>query len=369
MHRPAATPRPWHSVAWLAWALAGAASVQLAPSPVSVALIVGIAWVTVEAHAPDGPYRRAFPALVVLGTAFGIIRILMAALTTHNGVHVLFTIPHATVPDVLGGFTVGGSVETDVVLQAAALAFTIVGMMAVFGAVNAIWSHYELLQSMPRAFHELGVVVTVALAFVPATIESLRAVREADRARTGGRPVRRGRILRTILPVLERGMERAVALAESMDSRGFGIRGPARADVEAGWCVLVALVAFAVGFLALVGRGTTAALACGAVGIVALLAGIWRASRAVQRRTYRRRRLQAADWLLIATVALSPLALALLNAAGNDALTWYASPVTWPQFDPVVALALVPLLAPLVRLPADRPAREQLPEIDLAVTA
>ena len=123
------------------------------------------------------------------------------------------------------------------------------------------------------------------------------------------------------------------------------------------------------GFLALVGRGTTAALACGAVGIVALLAGIWRASRAVQRRTYRRRRLQAADWLLIATVALSPLALALLNAAGNDALTWYASPVTWPQFDPVVALALVPLLAPLVRLPADRPAREQLPEIDLAVTA
>ena len=62
-------------------------------------------------------------------------------------------------------------------------------MMAVFGAFNAIVSHYELVQSSPRAFHELGVVTTVALAFVPSTIESVSAVREADRARTGGRSV------------------------------------------------------------------------------------------------------------------------------------------------------------------------------------
>ena len=238
MHRPAATPRPWHSIAWFAWAVAAAAAIQLAPSPVYVALVIGITWVIVEAHAPDGPYRRAFPILLALGAAFGVIRVLMAALTSHNGVNVWFTLPQATMPDLLGGFTVGGSVESDVVLQSAAAAFTILGVMGVFGAANTLWSHFELIQSTPRAFHELGVVVTVALAFIPATIESIRAVRDADRARTGGHAVRRGRILRTILPVLERSMERAVALSESMDSRGFGIRGPARADVEAGWCAL-----------------------------------------------------------------------------------------------------------------------------------
>ncbi len=41
MRSATATTRPWHSVAWLVWALAGAATVQLAPSPVYVALIVG----------------------------------------------------------------------------------------------------------------------------------------------------------------------------------------------------------------------------------------------------------------------------------------------------------------------------------------
>ena len=349
MHRARATPRPWHSVAWLAWALAAASAVQLAPSPVYVALIIGIAWLMVEAHAPDGPYRNAFPILVALGCIFGVLRVFMAALTTHNGLNVLFTLPHATMPDALGGFTVGGTVESDIVLQAAAVAFTVIGVMAVFGAVNTIWSHYELVQSTPRSFYELGVVVTVALAYIPATIESMRAVREADRARTGGHIVRRGRIVRSILPVLERGMERAVSLAESMDSRGFGIRGPARADIEAGWCVLVALVALAVGFLALIGDGPTTALICGAVGVTALVAGVWRSSRGVQRRTYRRRSLQGADWWLILAVALSPLALSVISAEGNATLAWYASPVEWPRFDPIVAIALLPLLAPLAR--------------------
>ncbi len=83
------------------------------------------------------------------------------------------------------------------------------------------------MQSLPRAFHELGLVVAVGVAFVPTTITAIHDVREADQARTGGRPVRRGRLIRQIVPVLENGLERAVTLAESMDSRGFARGGAA----------------------------------------------------------------------------------------------------------------------------------------------
>jgi energy-coupling factor transport system permease protein len=355
MHRRAATPRPWHSLAWLAWAIAAAACVQLAPSPVYVAVVIGISWVVVEAHAPDGPYRRAFPALVALGVVFGLFRIAIAALTTHNGIDVWWTLPHFTMPDILGGFTVGGTVESGIVLQAVASSFTVVGMMAVFGAANALWSHYELVQSTPRAFHELGVVVTVALAFVPATVESVRAVRDADLARTGGRPVRRGRLLRSVVPVLERGLERAVALSESMDARGFGIRGPERSEAEAGWSALVALLALAGAFLAAIGRATTAATVAVVIGIVALAVGVWRGSRGTTRRHYRRRPMATVDWWLVAGVAVAPVALAILSAAGNDTLAWFASPLHWPRFDPLVGLALLPLLAPLLRRPEFAP--------------
>ena len=355
MHRPAATPRPFHSIAWLVWSLAAAACVELAPSPVYVALVIGIAWLVVEAHAADGPYRRAFPALIAVGVAFGLIRVVIAALTTHNGIDVLVTLPHATLPDILGGFTVGGTIESGVILQSLASSFTVVGIMAVFGAANAIWSHYELVQSTPRAFHELGVVITVALAFVPATIESIGAVREADRARTGGHAARRGRVLRTALPVLERGMERAVALSESMDARGFGAGRASAVDVRSGWLSLLAMVALGGTFVALIGRETVIALVCAGAGTALLMAAVVSGSRGVQRQHYRRRRLALPDWLLIGAALVAPFALGAFTAIGNSSLAWYASPLDWPRFDVTVALAFVPLLAPLLLLPQRGP--------------
>jgi energy-coupling factor transport system permease protein len=151
-------------------------------------------------------------------------------------------------------------------------------------------------------------------------------------------------------------MERAVALSESMDARGFGNRGPVRAEVEAGWCALVALLALAGGFVALVGRAPLVAGICAAVGVVALVAGVARASGATRRQHYRRRALTGGDWSMIAVSVLAPVAVGLFAAAGNDTLAWYASPVTWPRFDPLVALAVLPLLAPLARRPRTRTA-------------
>src|SRR5581483_8702922 len=220
--------RPYHAVTWFVWALAGTTAVQLASSPVYVVLVIGIAWLVVGAYGLPGPFARAFPILLTLGVVFAVLRVVLMALTTHGGLDVLFTTPSFTMPDFLGGFTVGGSIELPVVLQAGNEGLVIIGVIAVFGAFNAVASHFELVQALPRAFYEVGLVVIVALAFVPSTIGAVSDVREADRARTGGRVVRRGRLLRQLVPVLESGLERAVTLAESMDSRGFAHGGASR---------------------------------------------------------------------------------------------------------------------------------------------
>jgi energy-coupling factor transport system permease protein len=363
--------RPWHVGAWLAWALAASVAVQVAPSPVYVALVVAVSACVVSVHLLDSPLARAFPTLVVVGVAFALVRTFLTVATTHGGAGpVVFTTPQFTLPRFLGGFDVGGPVDLPILLQSLVEGFVVVGVMAVFGAFNAVVSHYELVQSTPRAFYEVGLVLVVALAFVPSTIGAIHAVRQSDRARTGGRVVRRGRLVRLVVPILETGMERAVALAESMDSRGFARGGPSRRDRVAGWCGFGSLLALGGAFVALVGRARGAAIALGLAGAGALAVAIALAARHTQRARYRPRRMTGADWGLVAVSCAAPAALALLAIAGDSSLTWDASPLRWPAFHAVPAIAIGLLLAPLARRPArpavgapsDEPARELVVE-------
>ena len=343
----AAHPVP--ALVWLLWALAAAASVQLAPNPLYVALVIVISALVVEAHAVDGPLSGAFPVLVVAGVAFAALRLVLTVATTHAGVDVLFRLPQATLPSLLGGFTVGGTVEGPVLARAAAEGWAIVGVLAAFGAFNAVVSHYELVHAAPRAFYEVGLAVTVALAFVPSTIAAVGAVREADRARTGGRVVRRGRVLRQIVPVLETGMERAVALAESMDSRGFGHRVATRHDAIAGWLSLAALLSLGACFVALVARASATAAVLAVVGAGGIVGAVAVASRSTGRVRYRRRRLSAGDWAVAATAWLAPATLIALSVADDRSLAWPGPTLGLPPLNLVAVAALAALAVPVLR--------------------
>ena len=343
--------QPLHALAWLAWALAAAACVELAPSPPYVALVVAVAFLVVSVHGVGTPLARSFPLLLGVGAAFGAVRVLLIVATTHGGRDVLFTTPHVDLPSLLGGFRVGGTVELPVLLQAATESFAVVGVMAAFGAFNAVVSHHELVRSAPRAFYELGLVVTVAVAFVPSTVATIQRVREADLARTGGRKVRRGRLLRVTVPVLESALERAMALAESMDSRGFAHLPPSGADRAVAWWALVALVSLGGAFVALVGRATPVALALAATSVVGVTAAVALASRQSRRARYRPRTMQPADWAVAASSLLAPAGLAALAVAGDTTLAWTASPVRAPGFNPLAALALAALTVPALRVP------------------
>ncbi len=240
----------------------------------------------------------------------------------------------------------GGTVELQVMLQSLAEGFAIVGVMGVFGAFNSVVSHSELVESTPRAFFELGLVIVVGLAFVPSTLAAIHDVREADRARTGGRVVRRGRLLRQVVPVLELGLERAVTLAESMDSRGFARAGASPRDRAAGWWGLASLLLLGGSFVALIGEAGTTAAVLGLAGAVGLGAAILLASSDPRRTRYRPRRMRTADWVVAGISVLAPVAMATVSWVGDSSLVWFASPLAWPTLHLLPALALLPLLAP-----------------------
>jgi energy-coupling factor transporter transmembrane protein EcfT len=334
------------ALVWLLWAVAAAATVQLAPNPFYVALVIAITAVVVEAHAADGPLAGAYPVILTAGVAFALLRVVLTVATTHGGApdEVLVRLPEGTLPRILGGFTVGGTVEGPVLARAAAEGWALVGVLAAFAAFNAVVSHYELVQAAPRAFYEVGLAVTVALAFVPSTVAAVSAVREADRARTGGRVVRRGRLLRQVVPILETGMERATHLAESMDSRGFGHQTATPADAAAGWLGLASLLSFGGCFVALVARAEAIAGVLAAAGLAAVVAAIVVTSRATGRVRYRRRRLRATDWRTVAVVAISPIVIGVLTVADDSTLRWPGAVLGVPGLN-LLAVAAIGALA------------------------
>jgi energy-coupling factor transport system permease protein len=335
-----------HAITWALWALSAALTVQLAPNPVYVVVVIGIAFLAVETHHLEGPTARAFPVLVGIAVVFAALRVVLTALTTHGVGQVLFTLPEATLPKVLGGFTVGGTIEAPVVALAAAEGLAVIGVIAAFAAFNAVASHAELLQVAPRAFHEPGLVVTVALAFVPATLGAIEAARDADLARTGGVVVRRGRLTRLVIPVVETGLEKAVALAESMDARGFARGGATRLDRLAGWLGLAGLLALAGSFVALIGRANPTAIGLSAAGTTLLVGAVVAASAGPRPTRYRPRRLARLDVLVMAVVLVCPVGVSVLAVQGDDSLRWATSPLAFPSVSPVLLVLLAFLAAP-----------------------
>jgi energy-coupling factor transport system permease protein len=361
-----AQPR-FHPLAWCAWGGAALVVAQVLANPLTSALLIAVACVVVAAHARDRHGVRLFRMVLGLGVVFAGVRVVIAVLTTHGAIvdgggGVWATLPSFTMPRWLGGYAVGGTVEQPVVLQALNDGLALLALFAVVGAFNAVVSHHQLVRSLPRAFHELGLVLTVAITFLPATLDAVAAAREADVARTGGVRVRRGRVRRVLVPVVEGGLERALNLAESMDARGFGSEPAERRTRTAGWLVLVAAIALIGTLVALVGRSQPMALALAGVAVVAVVAATVVASRATRRPRYRPRPLEPADRRLVA-VSITVVTIAVLVSIdvlpGGDTMRWAANPFALPQVAPLLLLAIAGLAAPLATMASVTPARAE----------
>jgi energy-coupling factor transport system permease protein len=196
---------------------------------------------------------------------------------------------------------------------------------------------------------------------------AVAAAREADKARTGGRVVKRGRLVRLTVPIVESGLERAMALAESMDARGFARVSRGRAERAAGWLGLGSMLALGAAFLALVGHTDGWALGAGIAGTLGLVAAVVLSSRSTPTGRYRPRRATRLDVAIGLTALACPLGLALLGHLGDDTLVWTPYPIHFPDFSVAAALCVAVLGLPLLVSPPRRSEETGDPAVALAV--
>ena len=183
-----------HPAAWFVWAACAGAVVFTTTNPFYLLPVLGAAWLVHSAHVRPGPHAKAFRFFLTFG---------LLTIVTRTGL-VLFE--RVTWEATTGAFLEG--------LRLAVL-------LVVFGTFNSVSDPFKVIRLAPRRFHEAALAAALALSLTPRIIDSVGRVREAQKLR--GMDMKRWAAWPALaIPVLASGMEEAVTLAESMDSRGHG---------------------------------------------------------------------------------------------------------------------------------------------------
>jgi energy-coupling factor transport system permease protein len=188
-----------HQAAWLAWVMGAGLCAVLSTNPFYLLPLFAVAWVVYASCRRPGATTRSFRLFVIFGV-----------LTIITRTALVFLNPIVDAP-----------VTTAAFVTAALEGLRLAVLLALFGAFNAVTDPFRVLRLAPRRWHEPALAAALALSIAPRTIAAAGRVREAQRLR--GIEVARWRSLPALaVPVLENGMDDAMALAESMDARGHG---------------------------------------------------------------------------------------------------------------------------------------------------
>lgn len=336
-------------MAWWLWGLllAGAASRTTNPFYLLLLLAV-VAWVVL--------LRREVGSSTTLGVFLAIaaaaivIRLLMTTLLGDgvSGRITLVTLPEVPLPSWFAGVRLGGPVMLESVLDALYHGLQLATILVCVGACNVLADPRRLLRYVPVTLYDVGTAVVVALTYVPQLADSARRVRTARRLRGhDGRGLRE--MGRLAVPVLESALDRSIALAASMESRGYGrVTLPDAARRRATALTVVGLGGVLIGLYGLLDGSAPVllgapmlVLGCGCA-VAALMAG----GRRDRRTPYRRDPWRAPEVAVVATAVVPLVALTVAAGRGWAGVVPQQVPATVPSLAPVLTVALLlPLLA------------------------
>lgn len=329
--------RTYDARAWLVWLCAGGLLAIVAGNPLYLCLLLLISRIVPLACAPvrGGGWRFPFWRVAFLILFFST---LFNMLTAHLGRTALATIP-------AGWPLIGGPITLEAAVFGFVNGLRLVTLLSFFLAFNAIVPVSDMAGLTPRALHELGLVMLIAVTYVPETARQFQRIREAQAIR--GHRISGLRDWRpVVIPLLIAGLERALNLSETMVARGYGSTTHVATPPRARLLLLAGLMLALAGAVRLLWNAADGWWLLAGAGLV-IAGAYFDLSRLVKRSRYRPRRWGVGDTLLLVG-ALWPLLLIM-------PLPWFGRPALgyspYPQFAPppfqlTAGIALLGLLVP-----------------------
>ncbi|ARI54787.1 cobalt ABC transporter permease [Streptomyces sp. S8] len=362
LHAPAASrSNALPAGAWWFWALGLATAASRTTNPLLLGLLVGVAGYVVAARRTDAPWARSYGAFIKLGLFVVALRLVFSVFLGSQipGSHTAFTLPEVPLPDWAQGVRIGGRVTVEQLVFSLYDGLKLATLLICVGAANSLANPARLLKSLPGALYEVGVAVVVAMTFAPNMVADVVRLRTARRLR--GRPTGGVKAVAQIgLPVLEGALERSVAVAASMDARGYGRTAEVPPAVRHTTNVLtlgglLGVCAGTYGLLAAQGAGY--GLPVLLAGLVAAMAGLRLGGRRSVRTRYRPDRWGPRAWLVAGSGAVVAAAMIWAGSLDPEALHPGVVPLTAPELPLWPAAAVLVGLVPALVAPVPPSAR------------
>lgn len=213
-------------LSWWLLAIAMAIAAGVSQNALTQVLVCLLALITILLFREDAPWSRSVRFYLFLAGFVVVARVLF---------RIVFNIQNpeeSTALDLPGlsinlgfGPTVElfGAVSHEALLGGATDGLRLAAIILSIGMASSLANPRTLLKSTPSALYEIASAISVAINLAPQMISSLQRVRKARSLR--GRSKGLGSMAGTVIPVLEDAIDSSLALAASMDSRGFGRRG------------------------------------------------------------------------------------------------------------------------------------------------
>ncbi len=340
---------PVHTAAWLAWVLLVMIVALVTNNPYYLAIVFLSVLLVAVLSPRTGTSVASFRALLAFGLSLFAVSMLIAVINGNFGDHILFTIPGPELPGWLGGLRLGGPVSAEGLVAAAIRGLAILTVLLAFGVFNGAVSPHRVLRTAPAALFHAGLVVTVGLTLLPATIEDTRRIREM-RALRGARTGLR-ELPALVVPAVINGLERSMRLAEAMEARGYAASEPPRPGRQLLGAVSVPLLIGAAWGWYYYDWARPVAAAAALLGLAALAAWFVAMARGSRATRLRDDPIHPLDRGCIA-LSIGVGTLALTGAAGGWLPLKYNpfADLPWPGFSPAGAAIAMSCAWPAVRL-------------------
>lgn len=212
--------RTLHPLAWWGWGICLAIATSRAGNFWLLGAVILAAMIVTFSRRSNDPWATALTIGIKVACVALLLRMVIALLFSIPGPGtVLFTIPRIKLPEWLAGIFLGGDVTAERLRFVLLESFTIFALVVTIAAASSLANPKQTLRALPGILHEAGVALIIATTLIPHFAMSVKRIRQARALR--GDNERFG-FKKTLVPLFEEALERALILSESMEARGYG---------------------------------------------------------------------------------------------------------------------------------------------------